>query len=105
MKRASTSSAPQGLARLPNEFLDIIFSHLDTPELHALSLTCKNATAVANDLMYMGYANHSYGPDGTLTVGKHLNPFLRALCKRPDLAGKVKSVVIMGWVKNLCFAN
>jgi hypothetical protein len=97
MEEASTPSAPQGLARLPNELLDNIFSHLDTPELHALSLTCRNATAAANNVMYMGYANHTYGPNGILTVGKHLYPFLRTLCERPDLAAKVKSMVMMGW--------
>jgi hypothetical protein len=102
--RINTINA-QGFTRLPNELLDHIFSHLDTPELHALSLTCRNATAAANHVMYMGYANFKYGPHGILTVGKHLYLFLRTLCRRPDLAAKVKSIVMMGWETELDMAK
>ncbi|KAF2798075.1 hypothetical protein K505DRAFT_372026 [Melanomma pulvis-pyrius CBS 109.77] len=97
MEAPPTPLVSRGLASLANEILDNIFSHLDTLDLHALSLTCRATTAAANNASYKSFTNYRKGSANIAAVDRPLHLFLRTLCERPDLAVKVKKMVVLGW--------
>ncbi|KAF2729896.1 hypothetical protein EJ04DRAFT_527439 [Polyplosphaeria fusca] len=85
-------TSEQGLLpSLPYELLAAVCEYLDPPSLRALSLTCRKAVLPANDVLYQGYNNLSSGR-------KRLHLFLRTLVQQPELAAKIKSIELSGWV-------
>jgi len=87
---ADIISHTPSLTTLPNELLDAVANYLDKPSLCELALACKGTTRSSTDALYKEYVNHDPPSKAPFAL------FLGTICKRPDLAAKVKEVDIRG---------
>jgi hypothetical protein len=77
------------LNSIPNELLGQIGGYLDQGSLYSLALVCRHTKEPAYGSLYQSYTN--------LDIEKPVVLFLRTIVRRPDLAGKVKSITVRNW--------
>jgi hypothetical protein len=82
-------SESSGLNNIPNELLGQIGGYLDQGSLYSLALVCRHTKEPAYESLYQSYTN--------LDIEKPIVLFLRTIARRPDLAGKVKSITVRNW--------